>query len=922
MRNVVLTTKLNIPQPPGSIVDRDRLIAKLNKGLSSSWILVSAPAGFGKTTLVSEWIHQLECPAGWISLDKTDNNSTTFLIYFLTAIQQMGVDTAGLEAGLIQQLERVGIKSILTFLLNKISEWPDDIVVILDDYHVIEDQAIHDIVLFLIEHLPLHAHLVILTRSDPPFPLSRMRVQQRLVEIRGSDLRFTFEEIICYLEEIAELDLTAEEIQLLENRTEGWVVGLQFAVHSLQKKSREEVRDFIKSFSGSNRYILDFLLEEVFLQQTEEVQVFLLRTSILESLNSSLCETVSGVSGGQAALEYLDMANLFITALDEEREWFRYHALFRDLLNKRLSQYFPDLVPTLHLRASQWFEDKFRVSEAISHARHAGDENRIIKLIEENSLQTALRGEYSILKAWFSYLNDDVIQERPLLSISYGWFLFLSGKYIDVELYIKAAETHLKVEKGITKDRHKDFERKLLALRALYLLEMGRLDEVSKLESAVFENLTEGDDFLKSVLLYSLGGAYRKKGEYDTALEYYAEGMKLSLGARNYFYGFGIAYAMAYMLRRLGRRSEAFKVLNSALEVAEKDKVAEIPAVVFLHRTLSDLCFDELRLDACQDHLQKATDISTKWDFYLRPYCLRAQAYLLQHKGQMDLARKIFLETEEEILNQMSQYILDINGLSEEGLELKKGTASYEWTINYLFDRIYFWISQKDFIEGGKAVEIIANHLEEMGPNEQVVFKLFMTQYRIDRYYKDPSFDYDASEIWELLEKIHTDAIPQGFIVPVIRGHLLKAKHLYLIDNRERMIEEIQKALPDIIRTGYLRLLTDQGELMAKILHLALAQGVEPEFIGEILPKFSTIIDLGDTSKAKDNGKVIQPLTRREIEVLQLVAQGLTNQKIASKLHISIHTVKRHVANISTKLIVNNRTQAVTRARRLGYLRD
>src|SRR5918997_1216736 len=383
----LLTTKLAVPSTRVSLVSRPRLSERLQEGLGPQLILVSAPAGFGKSTLLGTWASELSDsgrPMAWYSLDSGDNDPAQFWRYFFTAIDLLRPGSGKTALALLDSPQAPPIEAILTTLLNELVGLSTDAVLVVDDYHLIESQTIHKALTFLIDHLPPRMHLVIATRMDPPLPLARLRARGEMTELRAADLRFTSEEAATFLNQVMGLELSAEDTAELEGRTEGWIAGLQMAALAMQ--DRADVSGFIAAFAGSNRYVLDYLAEEVLARQPEGLQTFLLETSILDRMSAPLCNTITGRTDGQTALERLEHANLFVIPLDDERHWYRYHHLFVDVLRQRLRQEPPDLAPELHKRASGWFEEEGFVGEAINHALAAQDWGRAVRLIESNGV--------------------------------------------------------------------------------------------------------------------------------------------------------------------------------------------------------------------------------------------------------------------------------------------------------------------------------------------------------------------------------------------------------------------------------------------------------------------------------------------------------------------------------------------------------
>ena len=428
----ILATKLFIPPLRPKIVLRPRLIERLNKGLTSDrkLTLISASAGFSKTTLVSEWIVDSGRPTAWLSLDEGDNDPACFLMYLVAALQTIASNIGAGAMAVLQSPRPPSTESILTTLLNEITTIPGNFLLVLDDYHVIDAKPVHQALTFLLEHLPPQAHLVIATREDPPLPLARLRARGQLTELRAAelraaDLRFTPTEAADFLNGVMGLDLAVEDIAALEARTEGWIAGLQFAALSMQRC--QDATSFIKSFTGSHHFVLDYLVEEVLQRQPDSIQAFLLRTSILDRLCGPLCDAVlrSPSASGQETLEDLERANLFIVPLDNERRWYRYHHLFAELLRQRLHQSASSGneeggVAEYHTRASQWYEDHGLEIEAFQHAAAANDIERAEGIIEGKGIPLHFRGAVAAILGWLASLPKTVLDARPSLCVRYA----------------------------------------------------------------------------------------------------------------------------------------------------------------------------------------------------------------------------------------------------------------------------------------------------------------------------------------------------------------------------------------------------------------------------------------------------------------------------------------------------------------------
>ena len=429
----LLTTKLYRPPVSPTLVTRPHLIQRLDEGLHlhHRLTLISAPAGFGKTTLLSDWLCHVDRPAAWISLDEADNDLARFLAYLVAALQTLDARIGQAAQAMLQAPQPPALEPWLTSLANDITAYSQPFILVLDDYHAIETPTIHQALAFLLDHPPPQMHLVLASRADPPLPLARLRGRGQLTELHAADLRFTYDETAAFLNKAMALDLSVEQVQALEQRTEGWVTGLHLAALSIQ--GRSDVPAFIAAFAGSHRYILDYLTEEVLNRQTKEVRDFLLHTSILHRFSSGLCDAVRSGAGSQATLAYLEQNNLFVLPLDDQQRWYRYHHLLADLLRQRLQQEKPDLVPVLHRRASQWYEHQGLMAEAVSHALTPGDFARAAGLIQRAGWRTLTRGEMATILRWMAALPDAFVRSRPRLSLLHAWALAKSGQLDSVE---------------------------------------------------------------------------------------------------------------------------------------------------------------------------------------------------------------------------------------------------------------------------------------------------------------------------------------------------------------------------------------------------------------------------------------------------------------------------------------------------------
>src|SRR3989440_718553 len=522
----LLATKLHVPRPPLQLVRRPHLVERLQQAVERPLTLIAAPAGFGKTTLLSTWLEHASLPAAWISLEHDDDDLTRFWSYVFTALSRVypGGGTSSLallQASTLSPLPP--IETALSVWINELATLPHEIALVLDDYHLITAQPIHRAVTYLLDHLPPQLHLIIVTRADPPLSLARLRARGHLTEIRAADLRFTAEETAAFLTRALGLELSAQDIATLEARTEGWIAGLQLAALSMQ--GRKDIPGFLEAITGSHRYIIDYLVEEVLARQPEPVQTFLLQTAILERLQGSLCEAVMGVmrepggeASGQAMLEQLEQANLFLVPLDDERLWYRYHQLFAEALRHRLQRKHPALVPELHKRASAWYEQQGLTRDAVHHALAATDFVQAAHLIEQAFNSLLRRGEIATLQRWAAALPDELVRSNIELSVLQGWLLFVSGKNDAAELHLQNIEHTFGINP--VPDEHSEQQTipsgagsstairgRIAALRAAIALTQGDLPRTITLSHLALEYLPK-ESMARAYVAWYLGKAH------------------------------------------------------------------------------------------------------------------------------------------------------------------------------------------------------------------------------------------------------------------------------------------------------------------------------------------------------------------------------------------------------------------------------
>src|SRR6266480_2104492 len=616
MSTLILSTKLYIPPPPTRAVLRPRLIERLNEGLHRKLTLIAAPAGFGKTTLVSAWVAGCDRQVAWLSLDKGESDPILFLTYLVAALQRIAPTIGEGVLGVLQSPQPPPTESILTALLNEITTIPDHFVLVLDDYHVIDAKPVDHALTFLLEHLPPQMHLVIATREDPPLPLARLRVGSYLTELRAVDLRFTPSEAAEFLNQGMGLNLSAEDIVRLSTRTEGWIAGLHLAALSLQ--GQQDATSFITSFTGSHHFVLDYLVEEVLQQQPESIQTFLLRTSILDRLCGPLCDAVllTPSGSGQETLESIEHANLFLVPLDDERRWYRYHQLFADLLRQRLHQSIASSpadaqsqVSELHIRASLWYEDHDLEIEAFHHAAAAHDVERAERLMEGKGIPLHFRGAVTALLAWLESLPTTVLNARPSLWVRYASLLLVNGQTTGVEEKLQAAETALQRAEADNKTRN--LVGQMAAARATLALTRYDVETMLAQSRRALEYLHPYNLSYHSTAHWTLGFAYFLQGDRAAARRAYTEAISLSQTSGDIFTTILATIGLGNVQEADNQLYLAAESYRRALQMAG-DQPLQI--ICEAHLGLARVLYEWNNLEAAEQHGRQSLHLAREYE--------------------------------------------------------------------------------------------------------------------------------------------------------------------------------------------------------------------------------------------------------------------------------------------------------------------
>ena len=920
----LLSTKLSVPAVRSSLVPRTRLSGRLEEGQERKLTLLSAPAGFGKTTLLSAWVGEISGgrPVAWLSLDPGDNDPVRFWRYYITAIDQLQPGSGESALTLLGAPQAPPIEAILTTLLNELADLPTDAVLVLDDYHLIESGAIHEALSFLIDHLPPRTHLIIATRADPPLPLSRLRAHGELNELRADDLRFMPEEAASFLNEFMGLKLTVEDIAELEGRTEGWIAGLQMA--ALAMRDHTDVAGFIASFTGSNRHVVDYLAEEVLWRQPEELRTFLLRTSILDRMCAPLCNAIAEHTDGQTTLERLEHANLFLVPLDNERQWYRYHHLFADVLRQRLSQERPDLVPELHQRASGWFEEEGLVAEAIHHALEAQDWKRAVRLIEASGMAVVLSQQVQTMLGWIDELPEDLIRERPGLCTIHAIALVFLNRPDAAEARLQQAERCLRGTP--TTDETRAILGRAAVIRAGIARFSGDLELCVELARQGLELLPETESTARerAAAMTNVALAYQVSGDVTPANERLLEEASAAFRTSGALIALLRSINFLARLRTLqGRLRAAAATYEEATDVVSgRGGVRDVGGNSAAYYVgLGDIYREWNDLDSAERYLRRAVDLVSG--------ALTVDADTVTH-GYLSLAR-----------------VQQARGLHTDAI------ATLEEFTNLARQRDFFPLLVARGEAGRARLALMQDDLpaavrwveaSELAVGDEPNYPLedqYLTLVRvlIAQGQNDAMGSY-LDDTLGLLDRLLGAAEAGGRMGSVIEILALRALALQAQYESSEALAALERSLVLAEPEGYVRLFIDEGAPMAALLSELLKprsrgfrnarQHPLHSYVRSLLkelfesPYTSTdpLVPGGYATGQDQPLPEHLPLTAREREVLQLIAVGLSNQEIASRLFIATGTVKGYVHSLLRKLEVDSRTQAISRAHELHLLSE
>ncbi len=914
MTRALIATKLYIPKPRRGLVARLRLLERLRRRAEVRLTLVSAPAGFGKTTLLAEWVEQSpddDRTVAWLSLDPTDSEPASFWTYVVTALRTVmpGKFSSALE---LLTSSPFPTEHLITTLLNELAAAPGEVCLVLDDYHLVDSHDVSEGVAFFLQHLPPHMHVVLSTRADPDLPLSRWRARGELVEIRAADLRFTSDEVATYLNDVTGLSLASSDVAALEERTEGWIAALQLAALSIQ--GREDVSSFIARFTGDDRYIVDYLVEEVLAHQPDPVREFLLQSAVLDRLTGPLCDAVTGRADGSDMLMALERANLFIVHLDDRREWYRYHHLFADVLRARLLAEQPELVPLLHQRASQWYERHDLGEEAVSHALAARDFDRAAYLMELAVPAIRVNRQEGILLGWLKALPDDVVRRSPVLSAFYGYMLMVSGDLDAFEPWLDDAERALAAAPDGCALRWAKTEelRTLPATIAVYRasLAQARGDVAGTAEHArrALDLAGPSDHLSRGGATGFLGLVAWAQGDVFTAVKTFTQAVASLHAAGNLVDELSSTVVLADMWLAAGRPSKARRLYEGALRLAEAHGEPVALATADLHVGLSEIDLEGGDLEAAKRHLETAAACAERVSMTeSRHRWFVAMGRLIDAEGDPQEAIA-FLDKAEQLYR--PGFFPDVRPIAamKARIWIKGGKLSQ--AADWAQERS---MSAPDPASTDQVNTDDLNYLSEF--DHLTLVRLLIAQHRA--HPNSATID----QVSRLLDRLQEPAETSGRAGSLLEIRMLQALTHDAQGHRPQALKALVQAFVQAPEpAGYVRLFLDAGAPMTVLLRGTTHHGVAGDHARRLLRLGGSPETEAPASRQHPAPSSAESLSDRELQVLRLLDSQLSGPQIARELFVSHNTVRTHTKHIFTKLDVTSRRAAVLRAREFGLI--
>ncbi|MEQ8673740.1 MAG: LuxR C-terminal-related transcriptional regulator [Aggregatilineales bacterium] len=874
----LMTTKIRAPSQHKGLVQRSRLYAFLDDAVAQDarLIAVIAPPGFGKTSLVSDWLIRRQFRSAWVAIDAGDNVPLRFWQYVVAALQT--IDEV-LGVGILQALQsstESALEIILVSLINRLADYEQHVHLVLDDYHLIRRQEIHTSLTSFLEQLPSNVTCVILSRSDPPLPLARYRARGQMLELRADSLRFTVDEAATFLTDTFALNLNPDHIVKLEERTEGWVAGLQLA--ALSMRGRDNVESFLKSFTGTHRHIASYLIDEVLAQQSEERQQFLLQTSILDRLTGDLCRAVSGMDDSDRLLDDLYTDNIFLTSLDDYGGWYRYHHLFADVLRQRLMQQMPDSVDRLHGKAARWYVENGFTHPAINHFLAARDVGAAHDLIAEHYWSLLQRGDLITVRGWLGQLPDQIVADSPQLCMAQAWVGAMTSQLPTVETYTAKAEELLSTRDNVPVRLSSE----LTALQAQRAIFQGNYDRTIEQGESALEHAVA---VMRAPIHQAVANAYRMKGQLEPAEFHFTQTYQAATAAGNTLLALYALTGHNAIHEIRGNLHDAWQTQERGFRLLIEQDIQEMALAGVIHLHRGKLLREWNRLDEAESHLNRATDLArigalegTIVDSMI------TLALLYMGRGDFTQAQRHLSEAE---------IIVTRWGHADTLLRISAFRTRLWVAEGQRMQMVRAWIES-----ARKKIEVDAGEQFEI---EQTV----ITRGELALGNTDAAL----ARLKRCLE-VARRAGRGGRVIELL---VLLAMAHNGAGEAENAQSTLHEALDMAEQNGYVRVFLDEGAPMRDLLKAS-----DHPYAAQLLRQ--AVMPSPHTASSVDQSQLIEPLSQRELEVLALVAEGLTDQEIADRLVISRRTVKKHNENIYGKLSVNNRTQAVIRAQDLDLI--
>jgi LuxR family maltose regulon positive regulatory protein len=846
-------------------------------------ILVCAPAGYGKTTLISSWTAASRLPTAWLSLDAGDNDPTRFLMHFITAVQTHHSDFGKIIIDMLSCTPPAPVTGLMRSLVNQLCSLPERLCVIMDDLHLVSGEAVSEVITFLVDNQPPQLQLIFASRNDPPFSLARLRGQRQLLEYRASDLRFTLQEAQAFCNDVMHFDLSDNQVETLTTRTEGWIVGLQLAAVSMLNNADKS--GFIDSFAGNHRHVTDFLLDEVLRSRSTDVQNFLLQTSLLERFNASLCDAVTGRDDSRAMIDEMERTNMFIVGLDHQRLWYRYHHLFTSLLHSRLEQTYPAQVKALHQRASQWFSDNDLVAEAIHHAIKAADFVFAAELIEKHGGALFSHGRITTVLGWTDQLPREVLEKRPVLSILCAWGSF----YMDD---MTALGRHIQTSALCLPNAHSapfgSTERvmfgQLAIMRGCHFGYNGNLDDAIAQFKEALASFSLGRTLYRAAKV-CLGVCYFAAGKLNESQELLEEHASISEITNNLLVPISAILCLARVHLLRGNLVTAKQIYIKAMSDCQDAGWQDFPACSMLHIGLGELAYEMNDLALAEQHLQRGVEMTSvgMWCFNVWARVLLAQTKIA--RGTAD--NVLCVQSEAMMKKYSGRFIVDVVSVS--------AVTGKLWLRQRCMETAAQWVAKAQLSTSGELT--IGREAEY----------LVLTRYLIA--------SGEAIQANLLLEKMWDSAEQGGRVMVMIEILIVKAIALQAVGDMPSALASLRQAVTLAENKNLLRLFLDDSEAITSLLK-KLARGSDYTshahyLLGQIAIEKGQMV-----SKSADPFPLL--FSKKEKQVVSYIVNGSSKQEIASALFISSNTVNSHVKSIYSKLGVNSRMQAVERLRKLG----